>query len=77
MKVEVEVTPAQVSIMSNLGCGSHACHFNKPKGMGTNSGQCYCLGSLSDYKLQTLSRILGQAYKQAQEENPPSLAETD
>ena len=24
------------------GCSSHACLVNPPKGMGTNSGKCYC-----------------------------------
>ena len=67
MKVTIDVNPLEYSMMERLGCGSHACAFNRPKGMGTNSGKCYCLGGLSDYEQTRFAQTLGKLYHAAKE----------
>ena len=40
-----------------LGCQSHSCYLEKPKGMGTN-GPCRCLYGLSKSQQMKVKRIL-------------------
>lgn len=65
--IEVDVFPHHAKAILKFGCVSHACRFNKPKGMGTNSGKCYCLTNLTTMQESAILKVMEQVFVQLKE----------
>src|SRR3972149_4019061 len=55
------------AISESEGCSSHACLISPPKGMGTNSGKCYCSQEKVRRHIQSINLQLSE-YKKALED---------